>query len=98
FAPPGSMVRIGVDVRGRACRITISVDGPGIDDGQLENVFNRYVSIRPAPRDGDGNGAPHFGIGLFVVRRNVELMGGRVHLANRPGGGLDAVVELALST
>ena len=42
-------------------------------------------------------GASHFGIGLWLVRRNVEALGGRVWAENRPGGGLRMAVELPIS-
>ncbi|MBI3452744.1 MAG: ATP-binding protein, partial [Rhodospirillales bacterium] len=38
--------------------------------------------------------AQHFGIGLWIVRRNVETLGGRVAATNRPGGGLSVRIEL----
>ena len=34
---------------------------------------------------GDGN--EHFGIGLWIVRRNIESIGGRITAENRPQGG-----------
>lgn len=92
FAPPDTSVRIQVERAGLRCRIVVSDDGPGIAEDQLENVFNRYVSMRPVTDETAAEA--HFGIGLFVVRRNLELMGGTVSLHNRPDGGLDAVVDL----
>jgi signal transduction histidine kinase len=48
------------------------------------------VSVRPA-----GGGAPHLGLGLYIVRLIVEFHGGEVELANRAGGnGVVASVEL----
>ncbi|MEQ8967697.1 MAG: HAMP domain-containing sensor histidine kinase [Azospirillaceae bacterium] len=39
----------------------------------------------------------HFGIGLWIVRRNVEAIGGRVWAENRPAGGLKVTVSLPLA-
>lgn len=96
FSPPGGAVRINATAHDGRCRILVSDEGPGIDPADLQRVFERYISKRPEPADGDG-AAAHFGIGLFVVRRNVELMRGTVSLRNRDSGGLDAIIELPVS-
>jgi len=40
--------------------------------------------------------APHFGIGLWIVRRYVEAVGGRAWAENRPSGGLRVTVTLPI--
>lgn len=47
-----------------------------------------------AGANGGGDGEPHFGIGLWIVRRHVEALGGRVHAENRPAGGLRVMLRL----
>jgi two-component system sensor histidine kinase ChvG len=38
----------------------------------------------------------HLGIGLWVVRRNLQAIGGEIHAENRDGGGLTMVMRLPL--
>ncbi|HTR87016.1 MAG TPA: ATP-binding protein, partial [Reyranella sp.] len=38
--------------------------------------------------------SPHSGLGLWIARRHVEALGGRVSASNRPGGGLSIVIVL----
>ena len=38
----------------------------------------------------------HFGVGLWIVRRNVEAIGGTVYAGNRPEGGLQITMKLPL--
>ncbi len=97
FSPDGAGVRVAASRQGAKCRIVISDDGPGVAPEDLKRVFERYVSKRPAFASRQ-SGESHFGIGLFMVRRNIELMGGTVWLENRLGGGLDAVVELPIAS
>ncbi|MEX2408991.1 MAG: ATP-binding protein, partial [Rhodovibrionaceae bacterium] len=74
--------------------------GPGVPAQHLERIFERYVSLRAEAeaeyqgRDEDGQ---HRGIGLWIVRRNLEAVGGGVRAENAPGGGLRVIVRLPLS-
>jgi two-component system, OmpR family, sensor histidine kinase ChvG len=56
-------------------------------------MFERYFSSRP---EDDQNAPPsgHAGLGLWIVRRNLETLGGRVGAANRIGGGLSISISL----
>ena len=60
--------------------------GPG---DKIDRVFERYFSSRPTQNDGEP--PPHSGLGLWIVRRNVEALGGRVDAANRTPTGLSIV-------
>lgn len=55
--------------------VTVEDDGPGLDAAAFERVFERYYSGRPG-------GA---GVGLAVVRRLVDALGGSVDVRSRPG-------------
>ena len=85
--PGGTHVRIdAVEQRGRA-RLTISDDGPGIDDGEVSNVFERFYRV-------DGAQASGSGLGLAIARELVRLMGGSLEL-DRSAGRTAFVVTLA---
>ncbi len=64
------------------------------DPAMVDRVFERYVSSRPNVV-AEGNGE-HFGVGLWIVRRNVEALGGSIQLENRASGGLRARVVVPL--
>ena len=81
--------------------------GPGVPDADLERIFERYVSLRRDPVGGvaaagmeaigSEAGDAHLGIGLWVVRRNLQAMDGEIHVENRDGGGLTVVMRLPLA-
>ena len=76
--------------------------GPGVPDADLERIFERYVSLRRDPVGGveaadTDAGDAHLGIGLWVVRRNLQAMDGEIHVENRDGGGLTVVMRLPLA-
>jgi two-component system sensor histidine kinase ChvG len=92
FSPKGGTVTVGLDASGDEVRLVVEDEGPGIDPRNLERIFDRYFTHRPG-RDGSN----HFGIGLWVVRRNVEGLGGRVAVDNRGEGGLAVTMTLPVA-
>jgi two-component system sensor histidine kinase ChvG len=100
FSPPGGRVWLRVALAGRHVELAVLDEGPGVDPRNLESIFDRYVSIRPAagnapPGGGEfaGGHQAHFGIGLWVVRRNVEAMLGTVEARNRDEGGFSVIAK-----
>ena len=82
-AGPDGVITVTVDESPGGAVISVSDNGPGIAQGQLERIFDPYVS-------GDENRA---GLGLAVVRQLVAEAGGQVEAESEPGGG----ARLALS-
>ncbi|MGE5477259.1 MAG: sensor histidine kinase [Bacteroidales bacterium] len=91
FSPEHGAVTVTVARGDGRVVMTIDDQGPGAPPEVLERMFERYVSHRPAS---DPSGAPHFGIGLWIVRRNVAAVGGTVEARNRAEGGLRVTVAL----
>lgn len=100
FSPPGGEVRIFLRRDGGRAIFTVEDRGPGVAPDDLERIFERNYSNRPRSASdadlGQGSGVklPNFGIGLWVVRRNVEAIGGTVTAENREDGGLRLRVEM----
>jgi two-component system sensor histidine kinase ChvG len=97
FTPAGGEITIRLVTVARYCELTIEDTGPGVDPADLERIFDRYVSLRRT-RVAASGASPldnlHSGLGLWIVRRNVESMGGTVMAANRPQGGLSIRISL----
>ena len=97
FSPPNGRIDVGVHRRGKLAELTVEDNGPGVEPANLNRIFERYVSERPAANDSDEgprDSGAHFGIGLWIVRQNVEAVGGRVVAENRSSGGLRVKVSL----
>ena len=84
YSPDGGAIEITID-RGDGPRRRFSVRdyGPGIAAGEEEIIFERFKQGRPSPYVQRGG----FGLGLYVARQFVELMGGSVSAVNHPDGG-----------
>lgn len=90
FAPEGSTVEVDVRPAGCGWTITVADRGPGVPDYAVGRVFERFYSL-PRP----GGGSRSSGLGLCFVAQVASLHGGRAMLANRPGGGAIATLEIA---
>ena len=96
ISPPGGEIKVDLR-RAKGGAVMIVRDrGPGVAPENLERIFDRYVSLRDRPKEqGDAIG-PYFGIGLWIVRRNLQAIGGQVWAENRPAGDLAVVMGLPL--
>ncbi len=102
FSPPSGNIRVALAKNGRDAVLTIEDEGPGVSPEMLSRIFDRYFSHRPAQEpasDADPATEPssHFGIGLWVARRNVEALGGTIDAENSENQGLRVVIRLPLA-
>ena len=78
-------------------RIDVWDTGCGIAPEHQQRVFEEFYQVRtPAGRTGEG--ARGLGLGLATVRRLVDLVGGRIALASRPGKGTRVALWLDACT
>jgi len=86
-APPAAPRRIEVNL---ACfapewvSVQVADHGPGIAEGELEQVFEAFHSTKPLG----------LGVGLAICRRLIEAHGGTLRAAQNPAGG--ALFEFTL--
>lgn len=96
FAPPDSLIDVRLARRPQSVELVIQDEGPGIEPDRVPHIFERYYSLRDNA-DGDGSAIAetgHAGLGLWIVRRNIEALGGEVRAANRASGGLTISANL----
>jgi signal transduction histidine kinase/PAS domain-containing protein len=81
-------IRVRTEKTEKVVRLSVSDRGIGIDPKYRERIFGIFQRLN---RSED---SPGIGIGLPVVRRSVERMGGRVGVEAEPGGGSRFWMEL----
>jgi signal transduction histidine kinase len=81
YSSPGSPVVLRVSDLEEPLALVLEVldQGPGIEPALVSRVFERGVR-------GSHGGTGH-GLGLYLVRRVLELHGGQIELRPNPGGG-----------
>ncbi len=97
YSPPGS--RVWINLRAlddTLSEMTFSVqdEGPGIPPEELPLVFGKFRKLTPRPTAGESSS----GLGLYIVKRLVELHGGSVTLNSTLGQGSTFTVRLPLLT
>ncbi len=83
----------GDDERAGWVRIDVTDTGIGVPGEFRERIFEPFFSV---PREGTADQEPGTGLGLDIVRRNVELMGGELSLADGPRSGSTFTLRLPL--
>ena len=79
FSPPNGTITLHAWHEGDAVVAAIEDDGPGLPEGKLEAIFDRFYTERPA---GEQFGT-HSGLGLSISKQIVEAHGGRITAENR---------------
>jgi signal transduction histidine kinase len=75
FAPEGSTIRIGGARSGMHCEVWVEDEGPGVEPGATDSIFERFQ--RGADSEPD---APGLGLGLWIVKSIIERHGGTVRM------------------
>jgi signal transduction histidine kinase len=89
YSPPGSEVLLRWGSERDEVWITVLDEGPGLEPGEQERVFERFV------RGSTSRSRPHgTGLGLAIVAALTRRWGGSARIANRPEGGAIAEIRL----
>jgi signal transduction histidine kinase/ActR/RegA family two-component response regulator len=70
-------------------RLSVRDDGRGVEAAQHDKLFEPFDRL-----DAERDGVPGVGLGLTIVQRLAEFMGGRVEVASTPGQGSEFGVWL----
>jgi PAS domain S-box-containing protein len=84
FAPDdGGRITVRVRELDEEVEISVRNNGPGIDDDDINRVFNRFVQVEKHV----GPGAHGTGLGLAICKELIESQGGQIWAENTPTGG-----------
>jgi two-component system sensor histidine kinase ChvG len=94
FTAPGGTVEVRLYAEGNRVKLAVLDEGPGVSAGDMHHLFERGFSNRSASLDEGELSVRHQGLGLWIVKRNVEALGGTVSARNRASAGFEVVVRL----
>ncbi|MEM6423309.1 MAG: HAMP domain-containing sensor histidine kinase, partial [Pseudomonadota bacterium] len=82
FSPDDTTISLRAEIFEDGLTVSVSDQGPGIPEDNLETIFERFYSERPEHSFGN-----HSGLGLAICKQIVEAHGGRISATNiRPPG------------
>ncbi|WP_439487150.1 sensor histidine kinase [Blastomonas fulva] len=84
--PRGTTVRINLDQAGDSIRLRITDDGPGVEENEAPELFNRFARVDRS------RSTPGHGLGLAMVAAIVAAHSGKATIASRPGFGVHITV------
>ncbi len=90
YSPDGASIRVTAASRDAEVQLSVSDNGPGMPDDQLEHIFERFTR-------GDAGLTQHVGgtgLGLAISKSLVELHGGTIEAASALGRGSTFYVRL----
>lgn len=88
YAPEASRIDVLSENGPEGLRLEVRDQGMGIPEGEQKHLFTRFF------RASNAANVQGTGLGLHIVQRYVELMGGRVHLISQSGAGACFRVDL----
>jgi len=77
FSQANSKILVEIDEVKSNFLLTFKDEGPGFNEKNIENIFNRFYSNRPK------NFGEHSGLGLNIVKNIIELHKGKIKATNR---------------
>jgi signal transduction histidine kinase len=78
---PDGTVAVGCTDDDDYWRFSVADNGPGIEPRHFGRIFQLFQTLAPRDR------VESTGVGLALVKKTVELLGGRVWLESVPGAG-----------
>lgn len=94
YSPDGSRIGIGVRVVDGVVEITVTDQGEGIPEEDLDRVFERFFRVDQARSRHTGG----TGLGLAIVKHAVQNHGGEVRVWSQPGRGSTFTIRLPESS
>ena len=82
FSPANGNIWLRGRETGGVVELAVEDEGPGIPDGKLDGIFDRFYSERPQSEQFGS----HSGLGLSISRQIVEAHQGRIAAENRRDG------------
>ncbi|SMO94016.1 tetratricopeptide repeat-containing sensor histidine kinase [Gracilimonas mengyeensis] len=93
YSPKGSRVWIRSEQCTEFLRIAVIDEGPGLSEDEQKQLFQKFKRLSPDPTEGEGS----TGLGLYIVKKMMDAMNGKVWCESTPGEGSTFYIELPLA-
>ena len=87
YSPPDREILVHARIEPDGLHVSVTDQGPGLDPGELEHLFERFYRGHAARQTTFGTG-----MGLSITRGLLAAAGGRIWAENVPGGAKFSMV------
>ncbi len=91
YTPAPGRITLGAQVFGKKLRFTVADTGPGVPEGEKQQIFQRFHRSEQARSD-----RAHFGLGLSIAAEIAARHQGKLWVEDGPQGGAIFLLELPL--
>lgn len=92
YTPRGGNVVIGISHGAGHVAVEVSDTGPGLSEADQLRLWGKFQRLTPRPTEGESSS----GLGLWIVRRLTESMGGTVFCHSILGRGSSFGIRLPI--
>jgi signal transduction histidine kinase len=90
FTSPGGLIALSLKEADGQALITIRDNGCGMDEKTVKHIFDKFYQ-GDSSHSQEGNG-----LGLALVKKVIEITGGEISVASKPGHGSTFTVRLKI--
>lgn len=91
YSPPNSQVLLDVITKDNTLEITVSDEGIGIPEDEIDQIFDAFY------RTNNSIGIKGTGLGLNIVKRSVEIMGGTISVKSEVNKGTTFILKIPVN-
>ncbi len=88
FTPEGGKINVNLKKNGNNVSVSVSDTGCGMDEKTMERIFDKFYQGDTSHSE-KGNG-----LGLALVKRVIDILGGEIKVESTPGQGSTFTVKL----
>jgi len=93
YTPANGRLHVGYNINGRTLTFWVADSGIGIPSNELENLFSKFYRASNARKER----AQGTGLGLYIVKQSVEMLGGQITVQSRQDAGTTFTVTIPLA-
>jgi two-component system sensor histidine kinase/response regulator len=90
FSPPQTTIYVHTYPENGFVLVSVRDEGPGINTEDQKKMFGKFCRLTARPTGGESSN----GLGLSIVKRLVDAMGGSIQCQSTPGMGTTFMVRL----
>lgn len=90
YSPREKKVEIRLEKKPTGFLVAVQDEGPGISETDKQRLFKSFARLSALPTAGEDSS----GLGLFITKKMVELLGGTIYCESTEGNGATFVVEI----